>query len=56
MMRECMEIVRARLDEGMDADAIVAAGLPEKFASWSWRFIDTERWLRSLARGLGGER
>ncbi|EED34438.1 beta-lactamase domain protein [Luminiphilus syltensis NOR5-1B] len=48
MMRETLGIVQARISEGASLDAIIAAGVPEKFAQWSWRFIDNDKWLRTL--------
>lgn len=53
MIRATLAIVRQRVDAGMSRDAIVAAGLPEEWAGWSWQFISTDRWLATLARECG---
>ncbi len=52
MMEATMAIVEERIARGMDDAAVVAAGLPDEWASWSWRFVPTERWLETLVRGL----
>ena len=48
MMRECIAIMELRIAEGLTEEAAVAAGLPDKYASWSWNFISTEKWLATL--------
>lgn len=52
MLVACTEIVRARLAEGQTREQVIAAGLPEEWASWSWNFVTTERWLGSLVDNL----
>lgn len=47
-------IVKARIAEGQDLETIKAAGLPEEWAAWDWRFISTERWIETLYRELSG--
>lgn len=54
MLRECITIMELRIAEGLSEGDAVAAGLPEKFASWSWNFIPTEKWLATLYSSLKG--
>lgn len=35
---------------GMTEEQVVKHGLEEKWRAWSWRFIDEERWIRTLYR------
>ena len=53
MLEATLEVVHARAQQGMNKQAIVAAGLPAEWASWSWQFVTTERWLETLARECG---
>ncbi len=52
MLVACTELVRARLAEGQTREQVVASGLPEEWAAWSWSFIPTERWLGSVVDNL----
>ncbi|HSH00678.1 MAG TPA: MBL fold metallo-hydrolase, partial [candidate division Zixibacteria bacterium] len=52
MIAETAELVRAGIKSGKSLEEVKAAGLPEKWASWSWGFVPTERWLETLYRGL----
>ena len=56
MLGVSLRMVSARLDEGMDESAAVNAGLPEEYASWSWNFVSTERWLQTVYRDLAAAR
>jgi cyclase len=55
MLEECFSIMEKRIDDGMTREDAVDAGLPDKFASWSWNFINTEKWLDILYQGLQKE-
>ena len=48
MIKETYAYVQAKKAAGMSEDDVVAAGLESKWDSWSWRFITTERWIRTL--------
>jgi glyoxylase-like metal-dependent hydrolase (beta-lactamase superfamily II) len=48
MMKETYAYVQAKKATGMSEDDVVVAGLESKWDSWSWRFITTERWIRTL--------
>ncbi len=52
MLRETTAIVRERIAAGKSLEEIKEAGLPEKWDSWSWRFISTDRWLDIVYRSL----
>jgi len=52
MLRTCIKIMDQRIAEGMTLEQAVDAGLPEKYASWSWNFITTEKWLGTLYTDL----
>ncbi len=52
MIEDCIAIVEKRIKEGMSREDAVAAGLPEKYAEWSWQFITTEKWLDTLYQAL----
>lgn len=48
MIKETYAFVQGNKAAGMSEDDAVAAGLDSKWDSWSWRFITTERWIRTL--------
>lgn len=48
MIRATRKVVRDGLADGLDAEAIVARGLPDAYASFGGGFIDEERWIRIL--------
>jgi glyoxylase-like metal-dependent hydrolase (beta-lactamase superfamily II) len=45
-------IVRERMAAGKSRDEIVAAGLPEEWASWGAGFIKTDAWLQTIHQSL----
>ena len=55
MLRETRSIVQERVAEGDSLEAIQEAGLPERWSSWSWGFISTERWIETLHESLTDE-
>lgn len=48
MIKKTYAYVQAKKIAGMSEDDIVAAGLEDKWESWSWNFITEERWIRTL--------
>jgi glyoxylase-like metal-dependent hydrolase (beta-lactamase superfamily II) len=48
MLRETRQIVRDQVTAGRTDEEILARGLPERWADWSWEFISEERWLSTL--------
>lgn len=52
MILETRAKVKAQLAKGLGLDAIVEAGLGEKWKAWTWGFIPEERWIRTLHRDL----
>jgi cyclase len=52
MLRATRRAVAAALERGETADQMVAAGLLADFDHWTWGFIDTEKFTRSLVASL----
>lgn len=52
MLSETITIVRSRLEAGKKPEAIVAEGLPDKWASWGNGFIKTDQWLGTITKSL----
>jgi cyclase len=48
MIKETNAYVQKKKSEGISEDAVVEAGLEDKWESWSWNFINEERWIRTL--------
>ncbi len=47
---ETRALVNARVGEGKGLDEIKKAGLPDKYKSFDWQFITTDRWIETLHR------
>ena len=54
MLVDCQALVTEALAVGDDANAMMANGLLDEYASWSWQFIDTARFLDMLVREAKG--
>ncbi len=52
MLSDSAGIVRNEMKEGKTLEQVKAAGLPERFASWSKGFMSTPRWLELVYRSL----
>lgn len=52
MLVETTGLVKIAIAGGKTLDQVKAAGLPEKWKGWGTGFINTERWLETLYRGL----
>jgi len=50
MLKETTAYVRQQMEAGKSLKDIQQAGLPEKWNSWSWNFIPTERWIQIIYR------
>ena len=48
MITETFNYVKALKQEGKTLDEVKAVGLEEKWASWSWNFINEEKWITTL--------
>ncbi len=48
MIRETWDFVKKQKSQGKTLEAVQQMGLPEKWSSWNWRFISTERWIEIL--------
>lgn len=51
MIKATAQEIKARKDAGMSIEEVVAEGLDSEWASWSWNFINTERWIKTLYNG-----
>lgn len=51
MIEETKAFVDKHKADGKSAEDIVKAGLPEKWKSWSWSFINEEKWINTLYNG-----
>lgn len=45
MLVKTTAIIRERMAAGQSLEKIQETGLPEEWAAWSWRFIDTATWI-----------
>ncbi|MFN0123402.1 MAG: MBL fold metallo-hydrolase [Blastocatellia bacterium] len=52
---ETMAIVRKHIAAGKSLDDVKKAGLPDKYQSWGSGFINTDRWLETLYKGLSAK-
>jgi glyoxylase-like metal-dependent hydrolase (beta-lactamase superfamily II) len=52
MLAESIALVRERKAAGQTLEEVQAAGLPDRWQDWSWRFIDTDRWLGIVYESL----
>jgi len=55
MILDCREIVRAALAEGKTAEQMKEDRILGKYDSWSWGFINADRWIDTLVRDLAGK-
>ena len=51
MIEETRAFVEKHKADGKTAEDIVATGLPDKWKSWSWSFINEEKWINTLYNG-----
>lgn len=51
MLKTTAKIVKDLKDAGKTVEEAVEAGLGSEWDSWSWRFITTERWIKTLYNG-----
>ncbi len=52
MLKETSATIQAGIDSGKTIEEIQAAGLDEKWSSWNWSFITTEKWIATVHRSL----
>ena len=45
MLKESVAFVEAGIEAGKSLDDLKAEGVPERWAGWSWGFIDGDRWI-----------
>ncbi len=53
MMTETTSHIRSLKKSGKTLAEAQAAGLPDKYKSWAWRFISTERWVEIVYNSEG---
>ena len=56
MIRKTRQHVAERREAGLTLTEVQDEGLPEAWASWSWQFIDTKKWIAQLWQALEEER
>ncbi|WP_289028345.1 MBL fold metallo-hydrolase [uncultured Paraglaciecola sp.] len=52
MMLDTSEIVRSMKQKAISLEKAIEIGLGDKYKSWSWSFINEERWITTLYQGL----
>ena len=48
MIEDTYAFVQEKKASVMSEEDIIEAGLDSKWASWAWRFITEERWIKTL--------
>lgn len=48
MIKETKAFVLQQKDAGKSVEEIIELGLPDIWESWSWQFINEERWIKTL--------
>ncbi|MBE1302260.1 MAG: MBL fold metallo-hydrolase [Alteromonadaceae bacterium] len=51
MLKETAAAVKAMKDAGKSLEEAVSTGLDSKWESWSWNFINEEKWISTLYNG-----
>lgn len=54
MLEESVAFVEAGIEAGKSLDALKEEGVPERWAGWSWGFIDEGRWIEIVYGSLQG--
>ncbi len=54
MLEESAAFIRAGIEDGKSLDDLKADGVPERWADWSWGFIDASRWIEMVYNSLQG--
>ena len=54
MLNESVAFVEAGIEAGKSLDDLKAEGVPERWAGWSWQFIDEDRWIEIVHGSLQG--
>ena len=48
MLKETTDYIRKEMSRGRDLEKVREEGLPKKWASWSWSFINEGRWIETI--------
>lgn len=51
MLKATAKVIKDRKAAGKSLEESIEAGLDSQWDSWSWRFIDTKRWITTLYKG-----
>lgn len=51
MIVETADYVKNKKQQGISLGDLINAGLPKKWQSWSWEFINEEKWISTLYKG-----
>jgi len=51
MLKETRDIVNTHKQRGKSVEQIIDEGLADQYDSWSWGFINEEKWIRTLFNG-----
>jgi cyclase len=51
MIVETASYVKTKKDQGVSLEDLLEAGLNAKWKSWSWEFINEEKWISTLYKG-----
>jgi len=54
MLKESVAFVEAGIEAGKSLEDLKAEGVPERWAGWSWGFIDGDRWIEIVHGSLQG--
>lgn len=52
MLSETIHAVRKQIQSGKSLAQITVKGLPSKWKSWAWQFVDEERWIATIHESL----
>jgi glyoxylase-like metal-dependent hydrolase (beta-lactamase superfamily II) len=55
MLNETTAFVRKEAAAGKTLAQLKAAGLPDEWKSWTWNFINTERWIETIYKSISKE-
>ncbi|KAA3609255.1 MAG: MBL fold metallo-hydrolase [Calditrichaeota bacterium] len=46
MLVETTDLIRLKIKNGVELNAILKEGLPDKWQDWAWSFISEEKWIK----------
>lgn len=51
MIIETADYVKNKKEQGVSLDDLITSGLADKWKTWSWAFINQEKWISTLYKG-----